>query len=129
MGYEIEDSDWPLVRVRWRGTVTDGELTRSLDLLDEMLARGERFALLLDSRGAGGFSPEQRAQVIAHMKAHAELTSRLLIQATVIDNLLQRTLFYAVNLVFPNPFESKTFADPDAAEHWLHQRLAESGRR
>lgn len=57
-------------------------------------------------------SPEQRAALIAHMKSRAAVTTRLLVQAVVLDSLLQRTLFYAVNLIFPNPFPSRRESDP-----------------
>jgi hypothetical protein len=41
----------------------------------------------------------------------------------VLDNLIQRTLFYGINLIFPNPFPSKVFADPLEAEAWLRNEL------
>lgn len=124
MGFEIDESNWPIVAARWQGTVSDGELQVALNRISTFLARGERFGLLLDSRGGGGLSPEQRAAIIAHMKAHADLTRKLLVQAAVVDNVLQRTLFYAVNLVFPNPFPSKVFSEPEAARRWLAERVA-----
>ena len=95
-----------------------------LSRVDGWLGRGQRFGLLIDARGGGGFSPEQRREVIAHMKRNSERTARLLIQATVIDNLVQRTLFYGMNLLFPNPFPSKVFAELEPARAWLLERLA-----
>jgi hypothetical protein len=124
MGFEVDESNWPLVTTRWQGTVSDGELHVALNRISTFLTRGERFGMLIDSRGGGGLSPEQRAAIIGHMKAHAALTKRYLVQAAVMDNLLQRTLFYAVNLIFPNPFPSKTFSEPEAARRWLLEQLA-----
>jgi hypothetical protein len=124
MGFEVDESNWPIVAARWQGTVSDGELNVALNRISTFLARGERFGMLLDSRGGGGLSPEQRAAIIAHMKSHAELTRKYLVQAAVVDNLLQRTLFYAVNLIFPNPFPSRTFSEPEAARRWLTEQLA-----
>lgn len=125
MGFEVDESKWPIVAARWQGTVSDGELSVALNRISTFLTRGERFGMLIDSRGGGGLSPEQRAAIIAHMKAHAALTRRYLVQAAVVDNLLQRTLFYAVNLIFPNPFPSKTFGEPEAARRWLVEQLAQ----
>ena len=120
----IDDSQWPLVQVRWSGAISDFEMEQMLLQMDGWLGRRERFGLLLDSRGAAGLSPEQRNRLIAHMKSRAPLTSRFMLQAMVIDSLVQRTLFFAINLAFPNPFPSKTFSEPEAARRWLESQLA-----
>jgi hypothetical protein len=124
MGFEYDDQNWPIVKARWTGTVTDQDLDACLARIDDYLGRGERFGLLIDSRGGGGFSPEQRNRLLIHMKRQAESTARLLAQAVVIDNLIQRTLYYGVRLLMPSPFPSKAFADPGAAEAWLVQAVA-----
>jgi hypothetical protein len=121
---DIDESRWPLVVVRWRGAISDAELDFMLSRMDAWLERAERFGLLLDSRGAAGLSPEQRNHLIAHMKSRAALTARYLLQAMVIDSLVQRTLFFAINLAFPNPFPSKTFGEPEGARLWLEGQLA-----
>jgi hypothetical protein len=125
MGFELDESDWPIVVARWDGTVSDGELRVALARIDVWLTRGERFGVLIDSRAGGGFSPAQRSIIIEHMKANAERTARWLVQAAVIDSTLQRSLFYAMNLLFPNPFPSKIFRTPEAAREWLRAMLAE----
>ena len=124
MGFEVDESNWPIVAARGQGTVSDGELRVALNRISTFLERGQRFGMLIDSRGGGGLSPEQRTAIIEHMRANASLTKRYLVQAAVVDNLLQRTLFYAVNLIFPNPFPSKTFSEPEAARRWLLEQLA-----
>ena len=121
----IDEANWPLVVVRWEGEMSDAELSSFLAKLDSWLARHERFGLLLDSRNAKGMSPEQRTRVIGHMKQSAALTTDYLVQAIVLDSLMQRTLFYGINLIFPNPFPSKVFGDVEQARAWL---LGELGR-
>ena len=128
MSFEYDDLSWPIVKARWSGTVTDQAVEAALSRVDAYLARGERFGLLIDSRGGGGFSPEQRNRVLSHMKARAEVTARLLVQAVVIDNLIQRTLYYALHLFFRSPFPSQVFADTEAAEAWLESVIA-AGKR
>jgi hypothetical protein len=123
MGFEFDDRSWPIVKARWAGTSSDRDVDAALGRIDEYLNREERFGLLIDSRGGGGFSPEQRNRVLTHMKARAPLTSRLLVQAVVIDNLIQRTLYYGVRLLLPSPFPSKVFGHPEAAEAWLRREL------
>ena len=124
MGFEYDDRAWPIVKARWSGTVTDRDVEAALSRVDGYLGRNERFGLLIDSRGGGGFSPDQRNRVLAHMKRQSHVTASLLVQAVVIDNLIQRTLYYAVHLLFPSPFPSKVFADPAAAEAWLRSVVA-----
>lgn len=125
MSADIDDSGWPLVLVRWHGQVNEALLSHFLARMDTWLERGERFALVIDARGAPGFSPEVRARLLQHMRQNAERTARLLIQAAVLDSVVQRTLFHAVNLMFPRPFPSRAFADPNVARSWALALLAE----
>jgi stage II sporulation SpoAA-like protein len=120
----IDETQWPIVVVHWHGALAQEDLSVFLTRMDAWLAQGERFGLLIDSRAAEGMSPEQRVQVIDHMKQRAALTSRFLVQAIVLDSLLHRTLFYGINLLFPNPFPSKVFASPETARTWLGLTLS-----
>jgi hypothetical protein len=124
MEVEFDDSGWPVVVARWVGSNLDADISPVLARIDGWLARGERFGLLIDARGAKGLSPEQRTLVLNHMKANAALTAERLVQATVFDTLVQRTLFYGVNLLFPSPFPSKAFADVASARAWIEATLA-----
>jgi len=122
MEIEFDESVWPIVVARWRVSLPEGDLAPILRKMDQWLARG-RFGLLIDARGASGMSPDQRAQLLTHMKANAALTAERLVQAMVIDNLVHRTLFYGVNLLFPMPFPNKIFAEPEPARRWLETQL------
>ena len=124
MEVEFDDSGWPIVVARWVGSNLDADISPVLARIDGWLARGERFGLLIDARGAKGLSPEQRTLVLDHMKANAALTAERLVQATVFDTLVQRTLFYGVNLLFPSPFPSKVFGDVASAHAWIRATLA-----
>src|SRR5688572_31624686 len=64
MGFEFDDRSWPIVRARWAGTSSDRDVDAALGRIDEYLNREERFGLLIDSRGGGGFSPEDRKSVV-----------------------------------------------------------------
>jgi hypothetical protein len=122
MDFQLDETQWPLVQARWT-SLEGGTLTAFLKRMDSWLARKERFGLLLDSRGAGPMPPEQRKLVLDHMRANAALTAKYFVQAVVIDNLVQRTLFHAIRLVFPSPFPNRIFSDPDAARSWLNEQL------
>ena len=123
MDLDVDETAWPIVVVRWVGIPKDSTLTTFLECMDRWLATGQRFGLLMDTRAGGGLSPEQRVRVIDHMKANAALTAKFYVQAMVITNVVQRTLFYGVNLIFKNPFPSKVFADTESARAWLEREL------
>lgn len=124
----IDESAWPLVAIQWEGLPSDADVTQLLTCIDGWLERGERFGLLIDPRGSGVLTPEQRVRTIAHMKANAHRAPGLMLQAIVIQSRIQRTLFYGINMLFPNPFPSKVFADASAARQWLQQELAKPSR-
>jgi hypothetical protein len=121
---ELDDSEWPIVRARWRGAMTDATLTAMLVRLDGWLERRQRIGLLIDARGSRGLTPEQRRKLVAHMKEHREPTAAFLVQAVVMDNLVARTLYWAVQMLVPPPFPSKAFDDPESARAWLLERLS-----
>ncbi len=124
MGIQVDDSGWPQVEVRWHGVITDAEVAEVLAHTDRWLARRQRFGLLLDSRGALGMTSAQRVQVVGYMRRRAPDTSRYLVQAIVIDNVITRTLLAAVQLIYPYPFPNRAFAEPGAARVWLASMLS-----
>jgi hypothetical protein len=124
MDLDVDETAWPIVTVRWVGIPSDSTLTTFLGCMDRWLAKEQRFGLLMDTRSGGGLSPEQRVRVLGHMKAQASLTAKYYVQAMVIDNVVQRTLFYGINVIFKNPFPSKIFAEPEPARSWLEAELA-----
>src|ERR1044071_7905524 len=106
MDFQIDETQWPLVLARWTN-LDGGTISTFLAHMDTWLARKQHFGLLLDSRGAGAVSPEQRKLVLDHMRANAATTAKYFVQAVVIDNLAQRTLYHAIRLVFPSPFQNR----------------------
>jgi hypothetical protein len=122
---EIDESRFPVVRLRWEGVPTDAMLDAFLAAMDRWLEGEQRVGLLIDTRGSGVLAPEQRVRVISHMKQQAERTRYLLVQAIVIESVVQRTLFYGINVVFPNPFPSRVFAKVEPAREWLLEMLGE----
>ena len=123
-GIAVDDAAWPLVTMRWQGSVTDGAVAEFLVQMDRWLDRGERFGLLLDTRGSRGLTPDQRGVLLAYMKRRADATHRLLVQAVVIDNQIIRALYAAFNWIFPMRFVTSTFSDPDTARTWLLAQLS-----
>jgi hypothetical protein len=126
--FEFDESAWPIVVVRWHGRPSDPSLVAALARMDSFVARCERFGLLIDSRGGGGLTPEQRGLLIAHMKKNEALNTKYLVQAFVAGDLIARTLYWGVQLISPAPFPTKVFRDFEAAHAWLADTLGASRR-
>ncbi|MBK7862453.1 MAG: hypothetical protein IPJ65_28355 [Archangiaceae bacterium] len=123
--FDTDDSAWPVVTVTWQGALSDDELREFLSRLDGWLARNERFGLLLDSRaGKGSMNGRQRQMLLAHLDGAKEQTGRLMVQAIVHEQPLHRALYAAVSFVYPLPFPSKTFPEPESARLWLEDKLS-----
>jgi hypothetical protein len=127
--FEFDDSSWPLVVLRWRDRPTDASVIAGLARLDAWLARGERFGIIVDSRGSTALTPEQRGMMLAHMKRNAELNQKYLVQAFVATDVVARTLYWGVQLLHPAPFPSKVFGDFEAARAWVLDTLGAPERR
>lgn len=126
MDFEFDETEWPIVVVRWHGRPSDPSIVAGLKRMDAILARGQRFGLIIDSRGAGGLTPEQRALLVQHMKQNEELNRKYLVQAFVAGDLISRTLYWGVQLISPPPFPTKVFGDFEAARAWLEDVLGTS---
>ena len=129
MDLKIDESSWPTVVGRWEGRPSDASLVAALARLDALLARGERFGLVVDTRGGAVLTPEQRRLIVSHMKQNAELNAKYLVQAVVADSVVTRTLYWGVQLLSPPPFPSKVFADFDAARAWIAEELGSPTQR
>ena len=121
--FEVDDSAWPIVSVRWGGDVSDEDVRAFLARLDGWFAKGQRFGLLLDARGGGDLTELQRATVLQHMRDTAHSSPSLLVQGFVQDKAIHRVLYTVMSAVFPLPFPSKMFPEPESARVWLEDKL------
>jgi hypothetical protein len=128
LSFTIDESKFPVVALTHSQSVSDDDLAQVLAAIDRWLAKGEPFALLIDSRGGLPFSAEQRASIVEHMKANRAATEQLLVQALVIDNPLLRAFYYAVSWAAPMPFPSKVFSEVATAREWIDLQLSAKAR-
>ena len=127
MGFQIDESEWPMLVTRWSGTVTDAEVAEFFSRMDGWLLRGLQFGLLLDSRGAQGLSADQRQLFIEYLKKNGASLERYFVQAVVFDNAIQRALYFGISWAFPMPFASKSFGQVEPAREWLMGVLRQRG--
>jgi hypothetical protein len=125
----LDESSWPIVVGHWDGRPSDAALMAALARLVALLARGERFALIVDTRGGGVLTPEQRRLIVSHMQQNAERNAKYLVQAVVATSVITKTLYWGVQLLSPPPFPSKVFAGMEAARAWVADELGSATQR
>jgi len=120
MAYAVDDSRWPVVTVRPTELVNDiAALDGTYRALELLLARRQRFRVLLDLRG-GASSPRRRQRFLDWGKRHAiDLTSYLAAIAIVVGTSFERGIVTAVTWMYAPPWALRVFSDRAEAETWL----------
>ena len=122
---EVEESGWPIIVARHLGPVTDDDLNTLFELVQECLDRRERFGLMLDLReGIGDMSPAQRKRVVEHIRSTADRSGTGMVQAIIYDHPLHRAMYERMSQLYPLPFPSKAFPEPESARVWLLDKLS-----
>jgi hypothetical protein len=120
-----DDSAWPLVRIRLPAELAASEFEASLDYIDSLFLRGQRFAVLLDVRDAPPLSAPQRKLVADRSNAmYARYPTRLAGMALMLSSALQRGIFTAIRWLIPRGYPTRAFAGTVEAERWLRAQLA-----
>ncbi len=132
MSYVIDDRRWPLLKVIWKGAVTNEEFMAYLGELERNLARtnaaGTRTAILMDARSAAATDSVQRRMQAEWMKANELACRRLCVGfGFVLDSALVRGALTAILWLAPLPAEHLVCSTIEEAEKWLCQRLQAAG--
>jgi hypothetical protein len=122
---EIDESDWPLLVIRWpRGVIVDADVDAFLRVSTEHLARRERFASFHDGVRATALDSRQRRRMADHVTTHRkELAEWHVAAAIFADSAVVRGIVTAINWLSPPPFPQRQFAVRADAEAWLRQML------
>jgi len=124
MPSELDDSAFPLVRIRSMGMSSDADVEERLAFLDRQLARGERVALLIDAQGARPISARQRRMWVEWLHDNEDAIERFCVCAAfVIDSVAVRGVYSAIFWMFPLPIEYDFLESPDVAVSWARGRL------
>jgi len=120
-----DDSEWPLVRIRLPAGLAASEFEASLDYIDRLFLRGQRFAVLLDVRDAPPLSAPQRKLVADRSNAmYARYPTRLAGMALILSSAIQRGIFTAIQWLVQRGHPTRAFAGSVEAERWLRAQLA-----
>jgi hypothetical protein len=125
-----DDSLWPLRVVRFLGVPTRPQIEAHLARMTAVLERGERHAVIYDTRGMTGVGPsEHRHLPAAWMKKHdARLRELALGVAFVIQSPVVRLAVSLVMHLRPMPSPYVVTATPGEAVAWAANRLEQDGQ-
>lgn len=120
MGYEIDDTRWPLVVARATKHLDDPAATEaSYRKLESLLRREQRFLLVFDMRGASS-TPSRRQKFRAWCNSHEDPLTRLLVAGAIVAaSSVERGFVTASLWIRTPPWPMRVFADSSEAEQWL----------
>lgn len=124
-GITVDPSRAPLLFVRFDGVVDDEAFARYLEQVRAFVARGVRYAVVLDATTAGVPTASQRRLQTDQMRNDFTRIQSLCVGgAFVIPSPLVRGGLTAMLWVQPLPFPHKLVADLPSAEAWCQTQLA-----
>ena len=120
----MDTSAFPKVRIRFVGGVDDAAFRVSLDDTARLLARGQRYSIVLDATRAERPTAVQRKLQAEFVSANAATLKRLCVGgAFAIASPIVRGALQAILWVAPLPFEHVVFGTTQEAEAWVDARL------
>jgi hypothetical protein len=125
MGYEIDDTRWPLVVARATKHLGDAAATdASYRKLEGILKREQRFLLVFDMRGASS-TPSRRRRFMDWSQRNADPLTRLLVAGAIVAaSSIERGFVTAALWVRTPPWPMRVFAESSDAEAWLLSNYA-----
>lgn len=124
MPITIDSSDPPLLRIRYDGAFSDGELHAYLTRLDEVVRTAGKKVALIDLRAAVGAPASQRRAQADWIRSHEHRLKRdVLAAAFVTENALIRGVVTAVFWIRPLPLPTTIVADMNSAKAWIEPYL------
>ncbi len=127
IGYEIDDSRFPLVVVRFVGLLTDEDFRAYLERAEAVRSRGPN-AAILDATHAGYLPARQRRMQAEWMKRHREMLRRnSLGSAFVVPSPLIRGVLTAILWIADMPGPHVVVETYAEAEEWVRAKLDAAG--
>lgn len=122
----VDESAFPLVRIRWAGALDDEGFDQYLAACETFLEYGSIFAIVLDATAAASLTGAQRERQSAWFSAmKIPLRERCAGLAMVIAKPWVRRLLAALRLVSPLPCPSHLAPTVEDAEAWCRAQVAE----
>ena len=127
MAIEIDDSAWPLVRVRFDQELSNQEWDRYLEQMSRYPDRREKYVTLTDGRRAATPDAGQRKRASELIAREHERTVRWNVaNAVLVASPIIRGVITAIEWASPSPVPLKSFGGPEEAHAWLAERYADA---
>ncbi len=115
----VDESEWPVVMVRWPADATNEEIGAHFDYMLVLLARGEPFVVIVDMDSIRRQSAAKRKLAGARLAELEASTSPVLVAvAYVADHWLARAVLTTITWMSPPPFPTREFRTVDKARQW-----------
>lgn len=120
-----DESEWPIFRVIMpKSGMNERELEAHLRSIERLFLRSERFALLIDARGAKPLDAKQRQALAGLLRRCFERYPQLLVGlGFVLSSALERGILTAISWAAGRTYPKRTFRTPDEAALWLRAAL------
>lgn len=116
---------WPLVRLEYPENVADEHMTQIGTELEAVLARGERFSMVIDGSRTMSLTPKQRRLIVDTIDRLSNDMKRLCVgQALVVKSAMARGAVTALMWLREPPVPLKVFDTHEAANAWARQLIA-----
>lgn len=127
-GFDWDESQWPLVRVKMHAQISEEDYRRLHDRFRELLQRRQLCALISDSRLAPPSTPLQRKQTADMLTELNPLAQRYMVATgVVLSSAVQRGILTAILWVRPMSHPLEVFSTPQDAERWALEQLRARG--
>jgi hypothetical protein len=120
---KFDDSQWPICWVTWVGEASIEDFDMWFGHLDRWLARGEPFAVVMDTRAAVAPSSRERQHIAQQMRWRHEAIGAQLIMAMVMVSALQRGVLTALDWLMRPPHAQRVFGTLADAQRWCEHEL------
>jgi len=128
MAFIVNAADFPLLRIIYDGDTTEAEMRAYFDAYDAVLARRQRYALLLDASRAAVPSATMRRMKADFLRQRAGVMGALCLGgAYVITSPAIRGAMSAIFWLQPLAYPHTVVATPGDGERWCRERLAAAG--
>lgn len=128
MPSELDDGDFPIVRMRAHGPTSDEDLDERIAFMDRQLARGHEFALVFDTRRSNLLGAAHRRRWADWVARNEQaMRDRLVGGAILVSSPAGRGVFTAIFWMWKPPVPVVFVNTDEEAEAVVRRQLAEAG--
>jgi hypothetical protein len=119
-----DESEWPLLVVTMPDNINDEELDTHHAELAAYIARGQLFAVVVDSRDMPALGPEGRKRSADFIRSQSSLAKEYVAAVALVHrNGMQTKILTAILWLVKPPVLLRVFTEPEEARDWAKEKL------